>query len=147
MAIIRHMRIKLGFLSVSRAFNNEILIQVFQNRVACPLSPKDNKELDSGRASLADPERLSSNETVVLFREKMYMCVDRDNYLELLKRRYMGIGRSAKYVTRRSRWNKEQLEKERHVHVWFHMTPIPSHLVRAGNSSTSLSIFSIKTPE
>ena len=44
MAIIRHMRIKLGFLSVSRAFNNEILIQVFQNRVACPLSAKDNKE-------------------------------------------------------------------------------------------------------
>ena len=77
----------------------------------------------------------------------MYMCVDRDNYLELLKRRYTGVGRSAKYVTRRSRQNKEQLEKERHAHVWFHMTPIPAHLVRAGNSITSLSIFSIKTPE
>ena len=68
----------------------------------------------------------------------MYKCVDRDNYLKLLKRRYTGIniGRSAKYVTRRSRQNKEQLEKERHVHVWFHMTPIPAHLVRTRNSST-----------
>ena len=47
----------------------------------------------------------------------MYMCVDRDNYLELLKRIYTGIGRSAKDVTRRSRQNKEQLEKERHAHV------------------------------
>ena len=49
----------------------------------------------------------------------MYMCVDRYNYLELLKRRYTGVGRSAKHVTRRSRQNKEQLEKERHAHVWF----------------------------
>ena len=77
----------------------------------------------------------------------MYMCVDRDNYLELLKRGYMSIGRSAKYVTRRSRQNKEQLKKERHVHVWLRLIPIPAHLVRPGNSSTSLSTFSIKTPE
>ena len=38
--------------------------------------------LDSGRASPADPERLSSNETVVLFREKMSLCVYRDNILK-----------------------------------------------------------------
>ena len=42
----------------------------------------------------------------------MYMCVDRDNYLELLKRRYMSIGISANYVTRKSRQYKEQLKKD-----------------------------------
>ena len=45
----------------------------------------------------------------------MHMCVDKDNYLELLKRRYMSIDISANYVTRKSRQYKEQLEKERHA--------------------------------
>ena len=59
----------------------------------------------------------------------------------------MSIGRLVEYVTRGSRQNEEQLEKERHVHVWFRMALIPAQLVKAGNSSTSLSIFSIKIPE